>query len=112
MSFALLLRARIGVQPMSGRWKSAYGLCQATTKTTGKPCRQMAISPGGRCIWHGGLSVGPRSLAGKIKALRNLRSCRHKTDDELASLARAQLETAERRYIRLRNEADRRRGKK
>ena len=96
---------------MSGRWKSAYGLCKATTKTTGKPCRQMALSPGGRCIWHGGMSVGQRSIAGKIKALRNLSFSRYKTDDELESLARAQLEAAERRYIRLRNEADRRRGK-
>ena len=96
---------------MSGRWKSAYGLCQATTKTTGKPCRQMALSPGGRCIWHGGMSVGQRNIAGDL-ALRNLSFSRHKTDEELESLARAQLEAAERRYIRLRNEADRRRGKK
>ena len=72
----------------------------------------MALSPGGRCIWHGGMSVGQRSIAGKIKALRNLNHCRHKTDEELERLARAQLEAAERRYIRLRDEADCGRGKK
>ena len=58
-----------------------------------------------RYQWVGGIS-------GKIKALRNLSHCRHKTNEELENLARAQLEAAERRYIRLRNEADRRRGKK
>ena len=72
----------------------------------------MALSPGGRCVWHGGMSVGQRSITGKIKALRNLSFAQHKTDEELESLARAQLEAAERRYIRLRNEADRRRDKK
>ena len=71
----------------------------------------MAITPGGRCAYHGGVSVGPLSLAGRIKALRNLSTLRGKTDAELTELAKAYIEAAERRYVRLRREADRRRGK-
>ena len=36
-----------------------------------------------RCKFHGGASTGPRSLAGKLKALQNLPQFKHKTEFEL-----------------------------
>lgn len=96
---------------MAGFWKSTYGLCQATAKTTGKPCRQMAISPKGRCVWHGGLSVGPRSVEGRAATLRNLPRYKDTPQAELEEIAARMVEKSEKRYRYLRNEADRRRPK-
>ena len=36
-----------------------------------------------RCKYHAGMSTGPRSLDGKIKALRNLKHFKNKTEQEL-----------------------------
>ena len=36
-----------------------------------------------RCKYHGGASTGPRSMDGKIKALRNLKHFKNKTEEEL-----------------------------
>ena len=36
-----------------------------------------------RCKYHGGASTGPRSMDGKIKALRNLKHFKNKTEQEL-----------------------------
>ena len=36
-----------------------------------------------RCKYHGGASTGPRSIDGKIKALRNLKHFKNKTEEEL-----------------------------
>ena len=36
-----------------------------------------------RCKYHGGASTGPRSVDGKIKALRNLKHFKNKTEEEL-----------------------------
>ena len=36
-----------------------------------------------RCKFHGGASTGPRSLAGRLKALKNLKNFKNKTDQEL-----------------------------
>tara|TARA_R100001463_G_C3471657_1_gene215960 strand:+ start:414 stop:671 length:258 start_codon:yes stop_codon:yes gene_type:complete len=36
-----------------------------------------------RCKYHGGSSTGPRSIDGKIKALRNLKHFKNKTEQEL-----------------------------
>ena len=36
-----------------------------------------------RCKYHGGASTGPRSMDGKIKALRNLKYFKNKTEEEL-----------------------------
>ena len=43
--------------------------CNARTKS-GRPCRALKLA-GGRCKWHGGLSTGPRTEAGKQKAALN-----------------------------------------
>lgn len=45
-------------------------LCNARTRT-GRPCRALAL-PSGRCKWHGGLSTGPRTPAGKARSAVNL----------------------------------------
>ena len=95
---------------MTGRWIAVYGRCQAASKRSGKPGKMMALSPGGRCTHHGGVSVGPCSLAGRIKALRNLKTLRHKGDKDLSKIAAAQIEAVERRYMALRREADTRKG--
>ena len=36
-----------------------------------------------RCKFHGGASTGPKSSKGKIKALRNLKYFKNKTEEEL-----------------------------
>jgi len=55
-------------KPNRGDWPR----CGAKAKSTGKPCRARALK-NGRCKYHGGLSTGPKTLAGKIKALMNLK---------------------------------------
>ena len=41
-----------------------------------------------RCKNHAGLSTGPKSIEGKIKALKNLISMKYKTDDEIREILR------------------------
>lgn len=36
-----------------------------------------------RCKFHGGASTGPKSLEGRIKALRNLKFLKNKTEEEI-----------------------------
>lgn len=36
-----------------------------------------------RCKYHGGASTGPRSIQGKLKALKNLKNFKNKTEEEL-----------------------------
>lgn len=48
-------------------------ICGAKAKSTGEPCKSKEIHKNGRCKFHGGLSTGPKSLAGKLAALENLR---------------------------------------
>ena len=47
------------------RAKKINGTCGAHSRSTGKPCKMMAVKPGGRCRIHGGLSTGPRTIKGK-----------------------------------------------
>jgi hypothetical protein len=56
---------------MPGRKKRP---CEARTRR-GTPCRCKALA-NGRCRLHGGLSTGPKTLRGKLKALQNLRQYR------------------------------------
>jgi len=44
--------------------------CGARTRA-GHPCRLTSIYQSGRCKFHGGLSTGPTSAAGKRKAAKN-----------------------------------------
>ena len=46
--------------------------CGAKAKSTGLPCKSTIIFKNGRCRYHGGLSTGPKSPAGKLAALGNL----------------------------------------
>ncbi len=45
--------------------------CGARTRR-GKPCKRKALQ-NGRCPNHGGLSTGPKTREGKLRALANLR---------------------------------------
>jgi hypothetical protein len=56
---------------MPGRKKQ---LCGARTRR-GTACRCKALA-NGRCRLHGGLSTGPKTLRGKMKAFQNLRQYR------------------------------------
>ena len=47
--------------------------CSAKAKSTGEPCKSTQIFRNGRCKHHGGLSTGPKSAAGKLSALGNLK---------------------------------------
>ena len=75
---------------MAGRWRRRlHGPCGATTKSKGAPCRATAVKPGGRCKWHGGLSTGPKTPAGKARSADNLHRWRQrqqaKTEDKVTS---------------------------
>lgn len=41
-----------------------------------------------RCKNHGGMSTGPKSIEGRLKALKNLVSMKNKTDDEIRQILR------------------------
>jgi len=41
-------------------------LCRAYARSTGNPCRCIALK-NGRCRLHGGLSTGPKTIQGKSK---------------------------------------------
>ena len=36
-----------------------------------------------RCKFHSGMSTGPRTLKGRLKALKNLKSFKNKKDEEI-----------------------------
>ncbi len=36
-----------------------------------------------RCKFHGGASTGPRSIEGRLKAIKNLKNFKNKTDTEI-----------------------------
>ena len=51
--------------------------CNARTKS-GRPCRALGLPGTGRCRWHGGLSTGPKTEAGKARCTENLAKARAK----------------------------------
>lgn len=51
--------------------KLAARQCNAKTKS-GTPCDSKELLHGGRCRLHGGLSTGPKTLAGKQKSAMNV----------------------------------------
>tara|TARA_Y100001972_G_scaffold1115_1_gene1277 strand:+ start:360 stop:617 length:258 start_codon:yes stop_codon:yes gene_type:complete len=63
--------------------------CESFTRSSNytKQCRAKGYfqktSGRWRCRHHGGFSTGPRSVEGKIKALRNLKYFKNKTEQEL-----------------------------
>lgn len=54
--------------------------CGANAKTTGEPCRMKPLPGRARCKYHGGMSTGPKSLDGKIKALSSLVQYKRRPD--------------------------------
>ena len=52
--------------------------CNATNKVNKQRCRAKAINGTNKCKMHGGLSTGPKTEAGKKKALANLKQNRKK----------------------------------
>lgn len=56
------------------RMPSLGELCLAKTRR-GTPCQARAL-PSGRCRFHGGLSTGPKTPAGKARALSRLKQFR------------------------------------
>jgi hypothetical protein len=48
-------------------------ICGAFARSTGFPCRAKKLLRGGRCKLHGGMSTGPRTEQGRLRALANLR---------------------------------------
>jgi hypothetical protein len=55
--------------------KADRPICGARTQS-GAPCRGRGVHGRKRCKWHGGCSTGPRTLAGKARALANLKQFR------------------------------------
>lgn len=45
--------------------------CGARGKRTGQPCPHTGLFANGRCRWHGGLSTGPKTAAGKTRSAMN-----------------------------------------
>ena len=61
--------------------------CQTINKQNKLPCKASGIycksTKTVRCRIHGGASFGQRTLAGKIKAFRNLKQFRNSNDEEI-----------------------------
>lgn len=60
------------------RWEWAMRVlerrpCGAARRRDGKPCRALNVAGRRRCRWHGGLSTGPKSGEGRLRALANLK---------------------------------------
>lgn len=53
--------------------KGLSTICGAYARSTGKPCECKLLYRGGRCRLHGGLSTGPKTEAGKQRALEAMR---------------------------------------
>lgn len=51
---------------------SVRKVCGGRRRRDGKPCCAKSEPGKKRCKWHGGRSTGPRSAAGKIRAVSNL----------------------------------------
>lgn len=51
-------------------------MCGARRHRDGQPCRARSEPGKRRCKWHGGCSTGPRTDAGKLRALANLKQYR------------------------------------
>jgi hypothetical protein len=58
--------------------------CGARTRGArgGRPCQAAGIGAGGRCKYHGGMSTGPLTEAGKARALSNLKQFRRPAADK------------------------------
>ncbi|BCO11330.1 hypothetical protein GEOBRER4_n1642 [Citrifermentans bremense] len=54
------------------RKEKVKATCGAMTRQ-GMPCRNTRIYKNGRCKNHGGLSTGPKTAGGKLRALANLK---------------------------------------
>jgi hypothetical protein len=48
-------------------------ICGGKSRRTGNPCQSRMLYTNGRCKWHGGLSTGPKTAAGKARSLGNLK---------------------------------------
>ena len=46
--------------------RGGYRLCGAHARSSGEPCRQIAMA-NGRCYYHGGRSTGPTTPEGKAR---------------------------------------------
>ncbi len=57
-----------GKKPLRGSKQQ----CGAHARSTGEPCIARALK-NGRCRNHGGMSTGPKTAAGKARALANLK---------------------------------------
>ncbi|WP_440579622.1 HGGxSTG domain-containing protein [Stenotrophomonas maltophilia] len=56
--------------------------CGAKRRRDGGSCRALSEPGASRCKWHGGMSTGPRTAAGRTKSLANLRQFSKATDHE------------------------------
>jgi hypothetical protein len=55
-------------------------LCCGAKNRKGEPCKRRDLYANGRCVNHGGLSTGPKTQAGKGRALANLTARSPKLD--------------------------------
>lgn len=67
-------RARAGAND-SGRDEARQTrvICGARRRRDGLPCQALSVPGKRRCKWHGGASTGPKTEAGRMHAIRNLR---------------------------------------
>jgi len=64
--------------------------CGAKIKSAGRPCKMKPLPGRNRCKFHGGLSTGPKTTEGKIRALSSLKQYRNRPDllaKKIASLS-------------------------
>lgn len=71
--------AQYGVQLKLYKWALRVlerRSCGARRRRDGLPCNALNEAGSSRCRWYGGCSTGPKTAAGKAKAVSNLRQFR------------------------------------
>lgn len=69
--------------------------CESYTRSSNyqKQCRAKGYfqktSGKFRCRHHGGFSTGPKSIEGRLKAIKNLKSFKNKTDEQIIEWIRS-----------------------
>ena len=58
---------------MAGKPLTRYGKICGAMNRRGLPCQCKAVFRGGKCKYHGGLSTGPKTPEGKIRAIAAMR---------------------------------------
>jgi hypothetical protein len=76
LAYDWILRVHANEAAAAARVVARQRRCGAKRKRDGQPCTAKPLENGRRCKFHGGMSTGPKTAAGRARALANLRQNR------------------------------------